>query len=150
MQFLTLKYSQIFATFNWQMNHMSDLIKSIDLKFSTVSNLLSANEYSFVIRQLHRWNIDLALTHWGQVTHICISNLTIMDSNNVFSFGRRRTIVWTNAGLLVIGPLGINYSEILIKFHMFSFKKCIGSDEENISMWWCRHDDTNVSNHKLF
>ena len=32
-------------------------------------------------------------------------------------------IIWTNAGILLIGPLGTNFNEILIKIHTFSFKK---------------------------
>ena len=32
-------------------------------------------------------------------------------------------IIWTNAGILLIGHLGTNFSEILIKIYTFSFKK---------------------------
>ena len=32
----------------------------------------------------------IALTHWGWVTHICISNLTIIGSDNGLSLGRRQ------------------------------------------------------------
>ena len=63
------------------------------------------------------------LTHWGRVTHICVSNLTIISSDNGLSAGRRQAIIWTNAGILLIRPLETNFSEILIKFHTFSFKK---------------------------
>ena len=55
------------------------------------------------------------LIHWGWVTHICIGNLTIISSDNGFSPGRRQTIIWTNAGILLIGPLGTNFSKILIE-----------------------------------
>ena len=55
------------------------------------------------------------LTHWGRVTHICISNLTIIGSDNGLSPDRRQAIIWTNAGILLIGPLGTNFSEILIE-----------------------------------
>ena len=41
------------------------------------------------------------LTHWGRMTHICVSKLTI------------------------IGHLGTYFSEILIEIQTFSFKKCI-------------------------
>ena len=34
-----------------------------------------------------------------------------------------QAIIYTNAGLLSIGPLGTNFSEILIKAHNFSFIK---------------------------
>ena len=63
------------------------------------------------------------LTHWGRVTHICVSNLTTIGSDNGLSPGRGQAIFWTNAGILSIGPLGTNFSEILIEIHAFSFKK---------------------------
>ena len=63
------------------------------------------------------------LTHWGRVTHICVDNLTINGSDNVLSPGQRQAIIWNNAGILLIGPLGINFCEILNKIKTFSFKK---------------------------
>ena len=70
------------------------------------------------------WNeIRCGLTHWGRVTHIFISKLTIIGSDNGLSPGRRQAIIWTNAGILLIGPLVTNFSEILRKIHTFSFKK---------------------------
>ena len=65
------------------------------------------------------------LTHWGRVTHICISRLRIIVSNNGLSPGWCQAIIWTNAGILLIGPLGTNFYEILIKIYTFSLKKCI-------------------------
>ena len=63
------------------------------------------------------------LTHWGWVTHICIIKLTIIGSDNGLSPGRPQAIIWTNAGILLIGPLGTNFSEILIEIQTFSLKK---------------------------
>ena len=63
------------------------------------------------------------LTHWGRVTHICVSKLTIIASDNGLSPGRRQAIIWTSAGILLIGPLGTQFSEILIEIILFSFKK---------------------------
>ena len=57
------------------------------------------------------------------MTHICVSNLTITGSDNGLSPGRRQAIIWTNTGLLLIGPLGTNFNEMLIEIHTFSFKK---------------------------
>ena len=45
------------------------------------------------------------LTHWDRVTHICVSKLTIIGSDNGLASGRRQTIIWTNDGILLIGPL---------------------------------------------
>ena len=63
------------------------------------------------------------LTHWGRVTHICVSKLTIIGSDNGLSPGRHQAIIWTNAGILLIGQLGTNFNEILIEIHIISFKK---------------------------
>ena len=63
------------------------------------------------------------LTHWGRVTHICMSKLTIIVSDNGLSPGRCQAIIWTNDGILLIGPLGTNFREILIEIYTFSFKK---------------------------
>ena len=69
------------------------------------------------------WGSVASITHWGRVTHICVSNLTIIGSDNGLSPGRRQAIIWTNAGILFIGPLGTNFSEILIAIPTLSFKK---------------------------
>ena len=55
--------------------------------------------------------------------HICVSNLTNIGSDNGFSPGRRRAIIQTNAGILLIEPLGTNFNGILIEIHIFLLKK---------------------------
>ena len=55
--------------------------------------------------------------------HICVRKLTIIGSENSLSPGRRQAIFWTNAGILLIVPLGSDCSEILIEIPTFSFKK---------------------------
>ena len=66
---------------------------------------------------------DLSLTHWGRATHICVGKLTTVGSDNGLSPGRRQAVIWTNAGILLIGPLGTNFSEILIGIQTFSLKE---------------------------
>ena len=66
-------------------------------------------------------NCQLPLTHWGRVSHI--SKLTIIGSDNGLSPDGHQAIIWTNAGLLFIGPLETNFSEILIEILTFPFKK---------------------------
>ena len=66
---------------------------------------------------------NMLLTHWGRATHKCVSKFTIIASDNGLSPGRRQAIIWNNAGILSIGLLGTNFSEILIKILTFSFKK---------------------------
>ena len=62
-------------------------------------------------------------THWGQMTHICVSKLSIIGSDNGLSSGRPQAILWTNAGILLIGSLGTNFSEIFSEILTFSLKK---------------------------
>ena len=57
------------------------------------------------------------------MTHICVSKLTIIGSDNGLSPGWRQAIIWTNAGILLIRTLGTNFSEILSEIHAFWFKK---------------------------
>ena len=70
-------------------------------------------------------NIDktIPLTHWGRTMHICVGKVTTIGSDNGLSPGRRQAIIWTIAITLLIGPLGTNFSEILIRIQTFSFKK---------------------------
>ena len=77
---------------------------------------------------LVRWHLYIEsgtsnLTHWGRVTHICVSKITIIASDNGLSPGQHQAIIWTNAGIWSMGPLGTNFSEILIEIHTFSFRK---------------------------
>ena len=67
-------------------------------------------------------NLSTLLTYWGRVTHICVG-VTIIVSDNGLSPSRRQAITWTNARILLIGPLGTNFSEILIGIQTFSFMK---------------------------
>ena len=76
-----------------------------------------------IISPVHYSDVTWAWTHWDRVTHICVSKLTIIGSDNGLSPERRQTIIWTNAGILLIGPLGTNFSEILIEILTFSLKK---------------------------
>ena len=70
-----------------------------------------------------RANHVLHVSHLGRVTHICVSKLTIIDSDHGLSPGLRQAIIWTNAGILLIRTPGTNFSEISSEIHTFSFKK---------------------------
>ena len=56
-------------------------------------------------------------------SYICVGNLTTIGADNGLSPGRRHAIIWTNAAILLIGPLWTNFSEILIEIPTFSFQK---------------------------
>ena len=106
------------------------------------------------------WFYSGVLTHWGRVTHICVSDLTSSGSDNGLPPGRRQAIIRTNAGILLIRPLGTNFIEFLVEILITSFKKirlrvssakrrpfCLGLNELNLPMlkaeysgniWYCR------------
>ena len=81
--------------------------------------------YHKLLRNIHMVHIYyfLWLTHWGRVRHICVSKLSIIGSDNGLSPGRRQAIIRNNAGILLIGPLGTNFNEILIEIYTFPFTK---------------------------
>ena len=57
--------------------------------------------------------------------YICVCNLTIIGSDNDLVPVRRQASIWTNAGILLIGPLGTNFSGILIEISTFHSRKYI-------------------------
>ena len=59
------------------------------------------------------------------MTHICVSKVALIGADNGLEPGRRQAIILTNAGILLIGPLGTNFNEILVEIHTFSFRKSI-------------------------
>ena len=74
-------------------------------------------------------------------------NQVSIGSDKGLSPIRRQAIIWTNAGILLIEPLGTKFSEILIEIHTFSFKKmhleissakwrpfCPGGDELTLTL----------------
>ena len=97
------------------------------------------------------------------MTHICGSKIIITGSDNDLSPGRRQAMIWTNAGILVIIPLGINFREDLIKINIFSFKKMhaklssakwhlfrLGHNELNIGLQNNTHTQNANRRHTLF
>ena len=112
------------------LNKMADILQII------FSNAVSSVKVCIFWFKFHRslikqqanadpvhWHIYASLTHWGRVMHICIIKLTTIGSDNGLLPGRRQAIIWTNAGIVLIGPLGTNFIETLIEMHTFSLKK---------------------------
>ena len=59
-----------------------------------------------------------------EMPKVCIKSLRLSDAHMYqqntpalvqIMAGRRQAIIWTNTRILLIGPLGTNFSEILIK-----------------------------------
>ena len=69
------------------------------------------------------------LIHSGYMTHICVSKLGIIGSDNGLLPGWHQAIIRSNAVILLSGPVGTNFSEILREVHTFSFKKM------HLKMW---------------
>ena len=74
------------------------------------------------------------LTHWGRVTHICVSKWNSIGSDNGLLPGWRQAIIWTNVGIWLIGPMGANFNETLIEIYTFSFK--IMHVKMSSGKWW--------------
>ena len=85
-----------------------------------ISKFIFVKRNSCIVHQ--NLSTGVLLTHWGRVTHIYVSKLIIIGSYNSLSPDRRQAIIWTSAGILLIGPFGTNFSEILIEILTFSFK----------------------------
>ena len=104
ISYITFCLFSVNWTFNklqWKFNENTKLFfKKINLKMSSEKWQPSCSGLS-------------VLTHWGRMRHICVGKLTIIGSANGLSPGRRQAIIWTNAGILLIGTLGTNFSEIL-------------------------------------
>ena len=113
------------------MHHLSESVpESFHAGYDYVCNLpVTVCSCSIAVHQntlLHTWpqRRKFVLTHWGRVTHIYVSKQTIIGSDNGLSPGQRQAIIWTNVGILLIGPLGTNFSDILMEMYSFSFKNC--------------------------
>ena len=112
--------------FEWFLVKLFTFNKIIDFMIVYQIIQMSLLVYWILHSDLQCFRVALVLrysTHWGRVTHICVSKLTIIGSDDGLSPDRHQAIMLTNAGILLIGPLGTNFSEILIKIHAFSFKK---------------------------
>ena len=109
-------FSWGYVFLKWLMHHSLNAFKLYNWAYSKFSHG-QISSWGYCIKSW--WSTLMItvspLTHWGRVTHICVGKLTIIGSDNGLSPERRQAIIWTNAGILLIGPLGTNFSEILIE-----------------------------------
>ena len=89
---------------------------------NTAKHVSTLTTFIFSAPQYLKWPY-CSSTHWGGVMHICVGNLTIIGSDNGLWPGRCQAIIWTNDVILWIRSLGTHFSEILIEFLTFWFKK---------------------------
>ena len=85
------------------------------------------------------------LTHWGQVTRICVGDLNIIGSDNGLSHGRCQTTVSTNAAIVQIGPLRTKC--ILNKIQTFSLNKCTSNFRSFLSASMCQVSENIQTSH---
>ena len=90
---------------------------------NTPTELYISNKLTLLNVRFHQINGAILSTHSGRVMHIFVSKLTTIGPDYGMSPGRRQAVIWTNDGILLIGPLGINFSEILVEIYGLSFKK---------------------------
>ena len=89
------------ALLPWNFSAEASLTYYVSFQFYLMENSIHINSNS------NKFIIENSLTYWGRVTHIWWS----------------QAIIWTNAGILLIGPLRTNFSEVLIEIYTFSFKR---------------------------
>ena len=87
------------------------------------THTLLPNHKTFIKWTFEKYCNIILFTHWGRVTHIGVSKIAIICSDNGLSPGRRQAIIWTKAEILLIRTWGTNVYEILKEIYMFSFKK---------------------------
>ena len=125
------------------------VVKFVDIFLQKISSWLKCFHFEPVVLHLasclskvqmtsHHWLMTaitpkslllIGLNWWSP----SISKLNVIGWDNGLSPGRRQAIMWTSAGILLIGPLETNVSEILIAIETFSFKKmCL-----KMSAKWC-------------
>ena len=117
--------------------HQTTTWTNVDFSYSEVQwyspgSSFTVNAHATILYNEFDSSILLKLPPpWGQWVnslrpsddYICVGNLTTIGSDNGLSPGLRQAITWTNVGMLLIGPLRTNFSEMLIEIDTFSLKK---------------------------
>ena len=88
--------------------------------YKVIDILVVIIHWLIVVSKMQYGKVQLIEAEWR--IHPSLKWVTI-GSDNGLSPVLRQAIIWTNAGILLIGPLGTNFSEILFGIQTFSFKK---------------------------
>ena len=113
----------------WSLTPEQDILQiTFSRAFSWMPNGNSQQAIIWIHDTVGNWCINRSLrlnklSNSGRVMHICVDNLTTIDSDNGLSPGRCQVIIWTNAVILFGGTLETIFSEILFEIHTFSIKK---------------------------
>ena len=107
------------------------VIKWCDVYDETTLSYFQLNE-TFIIRtECAIFNEALCVTYFCRLSGVAVRSLKLRDaspnravigSDNGLSLVRRQAIIWTNADLLSIGPLGKKLSECCMEIQNFSLK----------------------------
>ena len=88
---------------------------SFDMKFDRRLSETSVRHQSYqailiyaIILKVLKANL---LAHWGRVTHICVSEIIKIGSDDGLSLGRRQAVIWTNAGIVLVWHLRTSFSD---------------------------------------
>ena len=79
--------------------------------------------YCYFVYKIHKMCTSRQLCIEAEWCIHASSNLAIIGSDNGLLPDRRQAIIWSNDGILLTGPWGTNFNEILIKIQKFSYKK---------------------------
>ena len=74
----------------------------------------------------------------------------IIVSDNGLSPSRRQAIIWINAWISLIEPLGANFSEVVIEIHIFSFKNAFERVVWKMAVILSRPECVNLLPHRIF
>ena len=116
--------------------HFFRIVASCHLRAPSIT-WSNADIWHVTLKEFQSCNAyTLILHHWGWILHICIGKLChywfrywlLAWSAPAIMI----TIIWIKARILLIRPLGTNFSEIWIKIHTLSFKKMY---------WKCRQQN---------
>ena len=61
--------------------------------------------YILYVKNDFQHQLQIKLTHSRRLTHICVTKLTMISSDNGLSPCQHQTILWTNAWILLTAPL---------------------------------------------
>ena len=111
-------HSNFIQYFDWYSQENISLTKLLrTLKFPSSSSSSSSKSFYSRNTKIYKYRMETETLEGLYVLSIIIA------SDNGLSPGPRQAIIWNNAGILSIGLLGTNFSEILIGILTFSFKK---------------------------
>ena len=117
---------------NWRYDSLSfKCLRSFEIWLSrprhqnaTTTKAIEACKDSMIPLHWNKNNRDELKLISSQCRIYASVNRVSIGWDNGLSSIRHQAIISTNADLLSIGPMGTNFSDILIKIHNFSLKKC--------------------------